>query len=173
MAFDQAKAEESATISMEYPADVRPWQEMWALLQFNLEMIDARYDSDRPGTMPRILAVKNEALNFFITCFHFADHLWSDPAVGGRTNKQDVHAYVKANESLELAADIANSFKHHTRDGAKRLIRIRWFTTSPISAAVGWTDSNGTIHRRDVRDLAHSADDAWRAFLGSHSLWVP
>jgi hypothetical protein len=119
MAFDQAKAEDSASISLEYPADVRPWQEMWALLQHNLEMIDACYDSDRAGTTSQILAVKNEALNFFIMCFHFGDHLWSDPAVGGRTNEQEVRAYVEANEPLALAADIANSFKHHTRHGAK------------------------------------------------------
>lgn len=155
------------TLSIEYPNDVRPWREMWRVVGYALRSLEGRYAS-QDAVVDRNL-LRNDALIFFLTCHHLGDHLWSDPAAN--LTKEQVGNYIGSSDGLSLVRDFSNSFKHHTREHAnQRLVRIRRYDSNPRALWMGWTDSAGKTHQRDVLDVARSAVPDWEAFLRSSGL---
>jgi len=58
-----------------------------------------------------------EVRNFFIHCYHLKDSLKKDLTI---TLKEDVEKFITGSNSLSLAADYANSFKHSGLDRKTR-----------------------------------------------------
>lgn len=58
-----------------------------------------------------------EVMNFFIHCYHLKDSLKKDLTI---TLKEDVEEFITRSNSLSLAADYANSFKHSGLDRKAR-----------------------------------------------------
>ncbi len=62
-----------------------------------------------------------EVKNFFIHCYHFKDILKKDSTI---TLKEEVEKFITESNSLSLAADYANSFKHGGLDRKTRSSKV-------------------------------------------------
>jgi hypothetical protein len=85
-----------------------------------------------------------------------------------------VSGHVGNNPSLQLAADIANTYKHSRRNSS-RAFSIDKVDTRPTGSTVtfAWIDAQGHFGSADCLDLAEQAVDDWSSFLRSHNLLAP
>ena len=166
-AHDSITFTDSVALSVKLPDDVRPWEEMWQVVEYALASLEDRYASyDNPFDFGLL---RNDALIFFLSCHHLGDHIWSDPQVP--LDEAEVRAYIAANEELGLVEDFSNSFKHHTRRNARmRLVRVDGYDSHPRAMWIGWADGGGVRHRREALDLARGAVAGWRGVLRAKGL---
>jgi hypothetical protein len=108
---------------------------------------------------------------FFVSCYHFAEHIRADPAVSQPARAQ-ARRYANSDSSLKLAADITNTYKHSEWHPGERICSFTDASTRLTGAVVTfiWTDAQGNSHLEDCLDLAERAVNAWSAFLRMHSL---
>lgn len=164
---DQARANDAATWSLAFPGEQRPWQEMWALIEYNLRRLESRYAG--PKGADGMIGLKNDVYNFFIACYHLTDHLQHDPAVPENV-QEAVRNYVQNKVALTLAGDLVNTFKHHTRRNSTDLsVRITRLSSTP-TATIGWTEPVKGERQRDALELAKTTVQDWRSFLDQHGL---
>jgi hypothetical protein len=144
---------------------------MWAEVRESLCTVRGWYAG---GQGMNVTELRAASVAFFVSCFHLRDHIEEDPAVPQPTRAQ-VRDYIKNNPSLQLAADIANTYKHSKRSGGQRACRITEVSIRPAGSTLtfAWTDTHGRSCRADCLDLAEQAVDAWRTFLQIHDLLTP
>lgn len=161
-------ADEVEGLDAYFPPAPAAWQEMWAEVRQNLGIVRGWYSG---GQGMNVTELRAASVAFFVSCFHLRDHIEEDPAVAQPIRAQ-VRDYVKDNPSLQVAADIANTYKHSKRSGGQRACSIIEANIRPTGSTVtfAWTDSHGSSCRSDCLDLAEQAVDAWSAFLRSHNL---
>jgi hypothetical protein len=121
------------------------------------------------------------AYAFFVFCYHFKDWIKNDLTVEQRV-RDEVEAFVSSEDSLSLAADIANGVKHLARDRKPRLnatARLDVYT----AGMGGWVMSKeqepswegklvilGELFVGDCAAFAGMCMDAWAGFLRRNKL---
>ena len=166
------------------PNDIRPWFEMWEIVQYNQTLVDAAY-RDAASTGNPEVHLKTAVMNFCVCCSHLIDHLGCDPArytftgdqkTDGRLRDQNSEAIraelmTKRYEPLDIVLDACNTYKHHTRRKNGRNVRIRDFSSTPPRIAFGWTGATETLDAREARDarkIVTAAMAAWNSYLTDH-----
>lgn len=107
---------------------------------------------------------------FFEPCYHVWEHIASDPAAAVAST--DVQAFIQTAPNIQLARDVANTAKHHTRSRGRE-VRVtnerRRFDPLRVSYQLEWKDS-GTVHTADALDVAQNAVAEWRTFFNGSGL---
>jgi len=167
MADHGAAADEVRELDAEFPSAPAAWQQMWAEVLHHLGFVRSWYSGGQGMNGTKLRA---DSLDFFVSCYHLAEHIAADPAVPQPTRAL-ARNYVDSNPSLQLAADITNTYKHSKRNRG-RPCSIAEASIRPTGSTVtfAWTDAQGRSGREDCLDLAEQAVDAWSAFLRSHNL---
>ena len=108
---------------------------------------------------------------FFVSCYHLAEHISADVAVP-QPARTGARPYVRSELSLQLAADITNTYKHSQRHAGERTCSITDLSIRPSGAVVTftWIDAQGNSHHEDGLNLAEQAVIAWSTFLQGHGL---
>ena len=160
--------DEVTGLDARFPPAPASWQEMWAEVRHNLDILHGWYSG---GQGMNITELRAASAAFFVSCYHLTDHIEKDPAVPQPARAQ-VRSYTNSNSGLKLAADIANTYKHSDRHPGQRPCSITEASIRPAGAVVTftWTDAQGNSHLEDCLDLAERAVQAWSAFLRSHNL---
>src|SRR6266705_4817407 len=76
------------------------WQEMWAEVRHNLDILRGWYSG---GQGVNITELRAASLAFFVSCYHLTDHIEKDPAVPQPARAQ-VRNYTNSNPSLKWVA---------------------------------------------------------------------
>lgn len=63
---------------MSGPSCPAAWQEMWAEVRHNLDILRGWYSG---GQGMNITELRASSLAFFVSCYHLTDHIEKDPAV--------------------------------------------------------------------------------------------
>jgi hypothetical protein len=160
----------SKELEAKFPPAPAAWQQMWAEMQQNLGVLRRWYSGDQGMNVTELRA---DSLAFFVSCYHLNEHIKEDPAVSLSARDQ-VSGHVGNNPSLQLAADIANTYKHSRRNSG-RACSIDKVDTRPTGSTVtfAWIDAQGHFGSADCLDLAEQAVDDWSSFLRSHNLLAP
>jgi hypothetical protein len=165
-----AAVDEVRELDAQFPRAPAAWQQMWAEVQHNLGVLRRWYSG---GQGMNVTELRADSLAFFVSCYHLKEHIKEDPAVPWPARDQ-VSSHVRNIPSLQLAADIANTYKHSKRNSG-RACGIDKASTRPTGSTVtfAWTDAQGRSCSADCLDLAEQAVDAWGDFLRSHHLLAP
>ncbi len=144
----------------------RPWSEHWAIVQEAYSGLETFFTTPDPtADQHAVLHVVN---SFAVVCYHFKDHLKSDPAVPEQV-QQSVEQYVDDRQALSLLGHVANTVKHRERKGSQRYARVGEVLTGP-KAVLHWTDPQDRVVREDVLDVARAGMQDWKDFLLHHRL---
>ena len=100
--------DEVTGLDARFPPAPATWQEMWAEVRHNLDILRGWYSG---GQGMNITELRVASVAFFVSCYHLTDHIEKDPAVPQPARAQ-VRSYTASNSNLKLAADIANTYKH-------------------------------------------------------------
>ncbi|MFF9806370.1 hypothetical protein ACF1G5_14760 [Streptomyces coeruleorubidus] len=149
--------------SMGYDSQ-RPWQQKWRDVINGLNALQATYqqpdlDSD---------AVRRQVEDFFEVCCELAD--WLDRQAG----KPRAMRYLKQTDpDLRLCDGIAQTRKHHTREGADPItakISKVYGGQGGVRAEIEWSRPSGAQGTEDALDLAQRCVSAWLRFLKHEGL---
>jgi len=144
------------------------WPAMWERVKRFYDELQASSNLSHSGL--------DVAYAFFIFCYHFKDWLKNDLTVAERV-RDEVEAFVSSEESLAVAADIANGVKHLSRDRKPRLdatARLDVYTAGmggwvmPKDKEPEWEGKLvilGELWVGDCLRLAEMCMEAWAEFL--------
>jgi hypothetical protein len=160
--------DEVTGVNARLPPTPAAWQEMWAEVRDNLNILRGWYSG---GRGMNITSFRAASLAFFVSCYHLTDHIEKDLAVPQPARAQ-VRSHTNSNSSLKLAADIANTLKHSDRRPGQRSCSLTEAGIRPTGAIATftWTDVQGNSHNEDCLGLAERTVKAWSAFLRANSL---
>lgn len=146
---------------------IRPWSEMWRLVQHNYAIVESRYYHSI--STPNNDVIKYDVYNFFVSAYHLHEHLAKD-RIDSLVDDSVRSAALDAATAppIKLAGDITNTFKHHTRSRGRE-VRIVQLTSAP-SATLGWINRDGSSETRDVLVAAQEVVSFWRQFIFDHGL---
>jgi hypothetical protein len=85
---------------------------MWTYVEHGLARIEGFYDGSSPA--PNNTAISSDILNYFNNCFSLKAHVEADPQLPAAVQAA-VQAFFNGSTPLNMARDIANTYKHHTR----------------------------------------------------------
>jgi hypothetical protein len=81
---------------------------MWAEVRHHLDIVRGWYSGGQGMSVTELTAA---SVAFFVSCYHFAEHIRADPPAPQSARAQ-ARSYANSNSSLKLAADITNTYKH-------------------------------------------------------------
>jgi predicted nucleic acid-binding Zn-ribbon protein len=168
---DHGAATEGWGLDAGFAPSPGPWQPMWDLIRSRLDRLRHWYERADGVNVNELRA---GSADFFTACYHLKDYLQSDPAVSDEV-RVEVEDYVwkPHRETLGLAGDIANTWKHGSRDPGKRacdISRVITGSSGGASVTVTWTGEDGSECSRDCLDLAEQTVREWEGFLRRHGL---
>ena len=118
--------DEVTGLDARFPPAPATWQEMWAEVRRNLDILRGWYSG---GQGMNITELRAASVAFFVSCYHLTDHIEKDPAA-----PQPARAEARntaRNSNLKLAADIANTYKHSDRHPGQRPCSITEASIAP------------------------------------------
>jgi hypothetical protein len=142
----------------------RPWRQKWQDLSLALEQLEGAYATEEGQGNEHIRRMVED---FFETCRELADWLWQDKQ-NANVTKSAAMGFVMGDRHLRLADAMAQTTKHHTRQGSDPITaRITEIRVGPdgARAQIGWSRVSGENGSEDALDLARSCVGAWRGFL--------
>lgn len=185
MPVESVGGHDSVSFGIHRPNDIRPWFEMWEIVQYNRTLVDAAY-RDAASTGNPEIHLKTAVMNFCVCCSHLIDHLGCDPSrytftgdqkTDDQLREQNIKAIrdelTTTYEPLDIVLDACNTYKHHTRRKSFRNVRIRDFSSTPPRNAFGWTGATETLDAREDRDARKVVDKAvvaWNSYLTDQHL---
>jgi hypothetical protein len=153
-------------LTAEFPPSPTTWQAMWVYVELRLARVREWYSG---GVALNVNELEWDSYAFFVACYHVKDYLKSDPQVPQEVERK-VEDYVhNESESLALAGDITNTFKHRERTDMREVRIIKETIGQHLSVIFGWTD-RGIGYQRDCLELAEEAVTDWRRFFQRHAL---
>ncbi|MEU0560909.1 hypothetical protein [Dactylosporangium sp. NPDC006015] len=147
---------------------VRPWREHWRRVERYHLRVRAIYDGTAPGNSEDW---KDVIFDFFVAAHHLFEWIESDPREP-LVVAPVAREWVKADQSLWLAREFSNTYKHHTRSTGVP-VRIGGTITErgQNSMVIEWLDPiSGVPNAIDALDLADRCMQAWRNFFVLHGL---
>ncbi len=111
---------------------------MWTYVEHGLARIEGFYDGSSPA--PNNTAISSDILNYFNNCFSLKAHVEADPQLPAAVQAA-VQAFFNGSTPLNMARDVANTYKHHTRGNpsAKQANISEVAMGEAPSATVRWT----------------------------------
>ena len=154
------------TIGVGYEG-TRSWREKWNDVLRGIQQVEDVY-ATREGLGNE--DVRRAVENFFRPCRELADSLWQDAGL----DKPAVMQFVLSDPNLRLADAMANTIKHHTREGKDPITaRVFYVSVGPegASARIDWSrPSLARSYSRDALKLARKCVTTWRGFLRQKGL---
>jgi hypothetical protein len=176
-AYDEARASDAVTsMSVRY-AWARPWHEQWWLALWSSNQVARCYAgrTDGPGEANGWGALVREAC---IALCHVRDWLEHDTAVP--LTRGQLRTIVRRSRCLQLVTDVANTSKHHTRQGNQTTARIEQITINGVRGepqqgivSIAWRSVDGRSGQEDALDLIRGAVADWRGVFITHGIPDP
>ena len=144
--------------------EVRPWQQKWRDIQARLTTIERTYVADDANNEEVRLQVED----FFKDCRELADWLLVD------ADLPEAMLYVVTDPALAVCDGLAQTIKHHTRNGRARdplSARISWVHGGEgVRVQIDWSRPSGESGTEDALHLAGKCEAAWLRFFRRHGL---
>lgn len=154
-----------AGVEASLPRSPRPWQAMWAEVESRLDRLRSWYVGGGPVNVSGLC---NEVTAYFVACYQLKDQIKRDPGVP-RDLKREVEDFVHQHEILDLAGDIANTYKHGQLSRTCDITQAVVKQSEAYATITCWTQ-DGREDSMDCLDLAEKAMQAWRTYLREHGL---
>lgn len=147
------------------------WQSQYERMQRSFERLKREYRSS--------IEYDDDLLHFFMDCWHLKDWIKNDTRLP-KTLQDAIESEVKSHLSLEVAADLANGWKHLSIDEKRYPPRVGANVTAK---SVGWDFGTGKVDVRhevtmsdgsvvSAQAVADDACNAWRAILAKLGLVI-
>ncbi|WP_033289964.1 hypothetical protein [Amycolatopsis jejuensis] len=144
-------------------AETRPWYEQWHLVRQQLADVEETLANRR-----EVDRVKRVIETFFIACTHLGDWISQDPST--KALKTEVEHLPKDDPSWRICRAVANTSKHHTRNGGiTARIQSISFAEHGTTATFAWTEHK-IVQTEDALVLAKRCMDRWERFLTENNL---
>lgn len=155
---------DSVTVAIGYNVR-RPWAQKWREVLQLVSELDGMYQPPPVGNEPVYRTVEN----LFKCCRELADWLEKDASC------PEAMVHVNTHPDLRICDGVAQTTKHHTRQGKKDPITARvaniWGGPQGSHVLIEWSTPNGgPIGSEDALDLAQRCVRAWEAFFTVHGL---